>query len=117
VGLLLIVAAVVGTVAFTVLGASGLRSGSSFLGGFALAGGVFAVGQFNLRLANQISPGLTLAVAMFSYLITVVGLGIVLAASRPTVIDPVAIAVGLMVGVLGWLARLIDLLRVRPEHP
>ena len=115
-GLLLIVAAVVGTIGFTVLG-SGLRSGLSFLGGLVLAGGVFAVGQFNLRLANQISPGLTLAVAMFSYLLTVVGLGIVLAASRPTVIDPVAIAVGLVIGVVGWIGRLIDVLRVRPEPP
>lgn len=116
-GLLLVVAAVVGTVGFTVLSGSGLRSGLSFLGGLVLAGGVFAVGQFNLRLANQISPGLTLAVAMFSYLITVVGLGLVLAASRPTVVDPLAIAVGLVVGVVGWIGRLIDVLRVRPKHP
>ena len=82
-----------------------------------LAGGVFAIGQFNLRLANQISPGLTLAVAMFSYLVTVLALGLVLAASRPTVVDPVAIAVGLVVGVVGWVGRLIDLLRVRPKPP
>jgi hypothetical protein len=116
IGLLLFAAALVGTLGFTVLGGSGLRSGSSFLGGILLAGGVFAVGQFNLRLANQISPGLTLAVAMFSYLITVVGLGIVLEASRPTVVDPVAIGVGLVVGVVGWVARLIDVLRVRPER-
>ena len=54
---------------------------------------------------------------MFSYLLTVVGLGIVLEASRPTVIDPVAIAVGLVVGVVGWVGRLIDVLRVRPERP
>jgi hypothetical protein len=116
-GLLLLVAAVVGTIGFTVLSGAGLRAGLSFLGGLVLAGGVFAVGQFNLRLANQISPGLTLAVAMFSYLITVVGLGIVLEASRPTVIDPVAVAVGLVVGVVGWVGRLVDVLRVRPERP
>lgn len=116
-GLLLLVAAVVGTVAFTVLSGSGLRAGLSFLGGVVLAGGVFAVGQFNLRLANQISPGLTLAVAMFSYVLTVVGLGIVLEASRPTVIDPVAIGVGLVVGVVGWVGRLIDVLRVRRPEP
>jgi hypothetical protein len=115
IGLLLVVAAIVGTFGFTVLWGSGLRSGLSFLGGVVLAGGVFAVGQFNLRLANQISPGLTLAVAMFSYLITVVGLGIVLEASRPTVVDQTAIGVGLVVGVVGWVARLIDVLRVRPE--
>jgi hypothetical protein len=115
IGLALGAAAVAGTVGFIVWG-SGLRSGLSFLGGLILAGGVFAVGQFNLRLANQISPGLTLAVAMFSYTITVVGLGIVLEASRPTVIDPVAISVGLVVGVVGWVARLIDVLRVRPER-
>jgi hypothetical protein len=117
IGLLLVVATVVGTLGFTALWGSGLRSGLSFLGGVVLAGGVFAVGQFNLRLANQISPGLTLAVAMFSYLITVVGLGIVLEASRPTVVDPVAIGVGLVVGVVGWVARLVDVLRARPEQP
>jgi hypothetical protein len=116
IGWLLLIVTVLGTVAFAVFG-DGLRSGGSFLGGVVLAGGVFAAGQFNLRMANQISPGLTLAVAMFSYLLTVGGLEVVLAASRPTVIDPVAIAVGLTVGVVGWLARLIDVLRVRPGRP
>lgn len=116
-GLVLIAAAVVGTAGFTLLSGTGLRSGLSFLGGLGLAGGVFAVGQFNLRLANQISPGLTLAVAMFSYLSTVIVLGLVLAASRPTAVDPVAIAVGLVVGVIGWIGRLIDVLRVRPKPP
>lgn len=115
-GLILVAAAVVGTAGFTLFSGTGLRSGLSFLGGLVLAGGVFAVGQFNLRLANAISPGLTLAVAVFSYLITVIGLGVVLAASRTAEVDPVAIAVGLVIGAVGWVGRLIDVLRVRPER-
>jgi hypothetical protein len=114
-GRFLLAAAGAGTLGFTAF-SGGLRSGLSFLGGLVLAGGVFAVGQFNLRQANRISPGLTLAVAMFSYLLTVVGLGLVLAASRPTVIDPAAVSVGLVTGVVGWIGRLIDVLRVRPEQ-
>jgi hypothetical protein len=116
-GWFLVAAAVVGTASFTVLSAHGLRAGLSFLAGLVLAGGIFAVGQFNLRMANQISPGITLAVAMFSYLITVVGLGLLLAASRPNVVEPWAIATGLVVGVVGWVGRLIDVSRVRPERP
>ena len=77
---------------------------------------MFAAGQFNLRMANQISPSLTLAVAMFSYLLTVVALSLVLAASSPTVVDPRAIATGLVVGVVGWTGRLIDVARVRAER-
>ena len=116
-GLLLIAAAIVGSAAFAVLSSAGTRAALCYLAGMALAGGMFAVGQFNLRLANQISPSLTMAVAMFSYLITVAALSLVLAASSPTVVDPRAIATGLVVGVIGWIGRLIDVSRVRPERP
>lgn len=116
-GWFLIIAAIVGATAFAVLSSTPTRSALSYLAGVVLAGGVFAVGQFNLRMANQISPGLTLAVAMFSYLITVAGLSLVLAASSPTVVDPRAIATGLVIGVVGWIGRLIDVSRVRAEKP
>ena len=115
-GWFLIVAAVVGSLGFALASSSPTRSALSFLAGVVLAGGVFAAGQFNLRLANQISPSLTLAVAMFSYLLTVAGLALVLAASSPTVVDPRAIATGLVVGVVGWTGRLIDVARVRAER-
>jgi hypothetical protein len=42
-------------------------------------------------------------------------LGVLLAASSPSVVDPLAIATGLITGVVGWIGRLIDVSRVRPE--
>ena len=82
-----LIALVVGGAAFTLAAADPARSGLSYVGGLVLVALAFEFGKFNIRLVANLFPNLTLAMALFSYLITVVALGLVLAASDPRVVD------------------------------
>jgi hypothetical protein len=97
-------AAVLGLLGFSLASAAGLRAGLSFLGGLALVTASFEFGAFNIRFVGRHLPGMTLLVAMLSYLTTAVTLALVLAASSPRVVDGLAVAVGLLVGLAIWLA-------------
>jgi hypothetical protein len=59
---------------------------------------------------------MTLLVAMLSYLTTAVALALVLAASSPRVVDGLAVAVGLFVGLVIWLGGELAASRVVQEH-
>ena len=116
----LLIAAAGGTVLWATLSDSGQRAGWSWLGGFVLAVGAFEFGLFNIRLVDRYVPSMTMAVAMFSYLITAIALGLILAASSPRVVDGTAISTGLFAGLSIWLAGLIDRAWFRQEthdHP
>ncbi|MDQ1730721.1 MAG: hypothetical protein QOK10_880 [Pseudonocardiales bacterium] len=114
--LALALAALGGTVGFSVGSDAGLRAGLSFLGGLALVVAAFEFGSFNIRFAGRYLPNLTLVVAMLSYATTAIALGLVLAASSPRVVHGWGIASGLMVGLLIWIGTEIAQARVRSEH-
>jgi len=114
--LLLAVAAGLGLLGFTLASAAGLRAGLSFVGGLALVAGSFEFGAFNIRFAGRHAPGLTLLVAMLSYLTTAVALALALAASSPRVVDGLAVAVGLFAGLVIWLGGELAASRVVQEH-
>jgi hypothetical protein len=115
--LVLAVAAVLGLLGFTVASSAGLRAGLSFVGGLALVAASFEFGAFNIRLVARFAPGLTLMVAMLSYLTTAVALALVLVASSPRVVDGLAVAVGLFGGLVIWLGGELAASRVVQEHP
>ena len=109
-------AAIGGTIAFSVLSSAGPRAGWSYLGGLLLVVGVFEFGSYNVRFAARYLPGLTLVVALLSYAMTVVALGLVLAVSSPRVVDLVAVAIGIFVAVGVWVGTEILHSRVRSDH-
>jgi hypothetical protein len=109
-------AAVVGTVAFSLLSSVGSREGWSYLGGLLLVVGVFEFGAYNVRFATRYLPNLTLVVALLSYAMTVTALGLALAVSSPRVVDLVAAAIGIFVAVGVWVGTEILHSRVRSEH-
>jgi hypothetical protein len=111
--ILLGVAAAAGGVGFAVESAPGARAGLSFVGGLALVAGAFEFGAFNIRLTGRFLPHLTLVVAMLSYATTAIALALVLAASSPRVVDGPAIASGLLVGLIIWIATEIARTRLR----
>ena len=109
-------AAVLGLVGFSIASSAGLRAGLSFVGGLALVAASFEFGAFNIRFVGRHVPGMTLLVAMLSYLTTAVALALVLAASSPRVVDGVAVAVGLFVGLAIWLGGELAASRVVREQ-
>jgi hypothetical protein len=115
--LALLASAVLGLPAFSVASAAGLRAGLSFVGGLALVAAAFEFGTFNIRLVSRYAPSLALPVAMLSYLTTVVALALVLAATSPAVVDGLAVAVGLFVGLAIWLGGELVASWVVQEHP
>lgn len=115
--LVLALAAVVGVAVLLVVSDHPQRASLSYLGGLALAVGSLEFGALNIRLADLVAPGLTLAAAVFSYLSTVVLLGLVLAASSPRVVDPKAIGIGLLTALAIWLGGLIAASWVPTERP
>jgi hypothetical protein len=110
------VAAVAGTTLWWVLSVSGHRAGLSYLGGLLLAVVAFEFGVLNIKVIDRIAPNLTLAAAMFSYALTALAFGLVLAASSPRVVDATAISTGLFAGLAIWLAGLITRSWVRQER-
>ncbi|MEO6503104.1 MAG: hypothetical protein ABIQ09_14505 [Jatrophihabitantaceae bacterium] len=114
--LALAAAAALGLLAFSVLSAAGLRAGLSFVGGLALAVACFEFGAFNIRFVGRHLPGMTLLVAMLSYLTTAIALGLVLAGSSPRVVDGPAIAAGLFTGLVIWLGGELAAARAVQEH-
>ncbi|MEP6853029.1 MAG: hypothetical protein ABJA87_10290 [bacterium] len=115
-GLVLALTAVIGGSAFAIGSDHPGRAGGSFLAGLLLVVAAFEFGRFNITMADRYVPGLALAAAMFSYVMTAVGLGIVLAMSSPRVVDATAIASGLASGLVVWLGHLIRATWLRPEN-
>lgn len=115
--LVLAVAALIGLLGFALISAAGLRAGLSFVGGLALVAASFEFGAFNIRFVGRHAPGLTLMVAMLSYLTTALALALVLIASSPRVVDGLAVAVGLFSGLAIWLGGELAASRVVQEHP
>ena len=109
-------AAVLGLLGFSLVSATGLRAGLSFVGGLALVAGCFEFGAFNIRFVGRHAPELTLVVALLSYLTTAVALGLVLAAASPRVVDGPAVAAGLFTGLAIWLGAELAASRVVQEH-
>ena len=111
--LALAAAAAGGAVVFAWLSDHGARAALSYLGGLALVLAAFEFGVFNIRLADRHVPQLTMAIALLTYATTTVGLGLVLAASSPRVVDGIGVAAGLLVGLVVWLGSLLTTSRVR----
>ncbi|MCW2541064.1 MAG: hypothetical protein JWN95_2789 [Frankiales bacterium] len=99
----LLAAIVIGSVCYALFADEGARAGLSYAGGLLLVAGAFEFGAFNIRLAGRVAPQLTLSAAVFSYLVTVVGLALVLIASSPRVVVGWAVAVGIFVAMTIWL--------------
>ncbi|HEY0167197.1 MAG TPA: hypothetical protein VGB75_09155 [Jatrophihabitans sp.] len=110
-------AAALGLIGFSLASANGVRAGLSFVGGLALVTACFEFGAFNIRFVGRHLPGMTLLVAMLSYLTTAIALALVLAASSPRVVDGQAIAVGLFAGLAIWLGGELAATWVVREHP
>ncbi len=109
--------AVLGLLGFGIASQAGLRAGLSFLGGLAVVAASFEFGAFNIRFTGRHAPGLTLAVAMLSYLTTAIALALALAASSPRVVHGPAVAVGLFAGLVIWLGTEVAASWVVREHP
>lgn len=94
---LLIGALLVGVLLFGLWpGGTGLRGALSFLGGAALAGGLMFGGIAAVALFSSVPNGMSLLVALLTYVTTVGVFAAVLAAADPDVLDPVAFAAGLL---------------------
>jgi hypothetical protein len=115
--LLIVAAAVIGSIAFGLLSSAGLRVGLSYLGGLVLVVGMFEFGAYNIGFATRFLPNLTLVVALLTYAMTVIALGVILAVSSPRVVDGTAVAVGLFVGLTIWIGTEIARTRVRSDGP
>jgi asparagine N-glycosylation enzyme membrane subunit Stt3 len=113
---LLALAAIAGTIGFSIVSSAGLRVGLSFLGGLALVVGCFEFGGYNIRFTARYLPHLTMAIALLTYGMTVAVLALVLAVSSPRVVDGPAVAIGLFVGLTVWIGTEILRTRVRSER-
>jgi len=96
---------------------SGPYRAASFVGGLLLVALAFEFGKLNIRLAARLAPNLALPAAMLSYFSTAVLLALVLASSSPRVVDGSSVAIGLMIGLVIWIAGEIAAAWVVQEHP
>jgi hypothetical protein len=101
---MLIVASVLGAVAFALVADDGARAAASYLGGLAAASVIFHVSVSAVRRASDASPSFGVVVAMTSYLTVVVLMAAVASVLSPQVVDGGACAVGLVVAALLGLA-------------
>lgn len=115
--LLLALAALAGALVFGVLSDHPAKAVGSFLGGEVIAVVLFEVSAFNIRYTERYLPNLTLVAAMFSYVMSAIALAVILAASSPRVVDGPGIAIGLVTGVIVWVATEVARVRVRSEQP
>lgn len=111
--LCLVLAAMVGTVAFGVLSATGSRAALSYLGGVVFTTLLLEISTFNVRYTDRFLPKLTLPVAVLSYFLTATALAVALAASSPRVVNGAGVAAGLVAVVVIWVGTEIARLRVR----
>jgi hypothetical protein len=108
--------ATVGVLALWLVSPDGPRPALSFLGGFGIVIAAFEFGAFNVRLAARVSARVTLLVALLSYAVTVVTLGLALVAASPRVVSGWAVAAGLLVGIVVWLTGELAATWVRAGH-
>lgn len=106
-------AAVIGACTLALLSPGAGRAVLSYLAGLTAAVAAFEFGAFNIRVVDRYAPNLTLAAAMFSYVLTALAFALILAASSPGVVDPAGVAVGLGAGLCVWLSALLLASRVR----
>lgn len=96
--MLLIGAVVLGALLFGVWPAGhGARASVSFLAGAALAGALMFGGIAAVAMFAGVPNGLSLLIALLTYVTTVGVFAAVLAAADPDVLDPAAFAAGLLV--------------------
>ncbi|MCU1690457.1 MAG: hypothetical protein JWN61_1795 [Pseudonocardiales bacterium] len=113
-----LLALVVGAALFAVLGDAGLRASASYLVAAILAGGLLFGGIAAVRLFSSEAPGLSLLIAMMTYLTTVAVFGAVLALASPDVIDGPGFAAGLVLMVVASTIQQWRVNRVPPgAHP
>lgn len=110
---LLLIAAGVGWLLCSQSFEAGTRAGWSYLLGLVIVVLAFEFGSYNVRFAARYLPNMTLVVALLSYTVTIVALGLVLALSSPRVVEGTAVAIGIFVGVAIWIATEIERTRVR----
>ena len=110
---LITTAAGIGWVAFTAASDVAARAGWSYVAGLALVILAFEFGAYNVRFATRYLPHLALPIAMMSYTVTIVALGVFYAVSSPRVIDALAAGIGIFVGVGIWIGTEIARTRVR----
>jgi hypothetical protein len=113
---LILFALIAGSILFAMFSGHGARAAGSYAFGLALTVGAFEFGAYNVRFTARFYPGLTLAAAVGSYLMTVVALGLVYALSSPKVIDGLAMGIGIFCGVAVWIGTELERARVRSEH-
>jgi hypothetical protein len=94
-----------------------VRAAVCWTGGLGLSVVALEVSIGNVRYTDRWLPKLTVAVALFSYLMVVVLLGLVLAASHPDVVVPGAVAAGLVAGMLVEVGYLMGAAWARSDHP
>jgi hypothetical protein len=114
---LFVLALAVGVAVCLLVGPAPHRLAGSYVGGLVLASGALEFGRLNIRLAAKYAPGMTMAVALFSYLLTAVALALVLAGSSPRVVSGTGVAIGLFAGMTIWLGALLHSSWVRDDNP
>jgi hypothetical protein len=113
-----LVALVVGAALFWQLSDAGLRASASYLCAAIVAGALLFGGIAAVRLFSSEAPGLSLLIAMMTYLTTVAVFGAVLALASPDVIDGPGFAAGLVLMVVASTIQQWRVNRVPPgEHP
>ena len=70
-------------------------------------GAIFSVGAGAVRIAGRISPVAAMIAALTNYALTVLILAFAYAASSPRVVDPGAVAAGLVCAVAVWTTESI----------
>lgn len=111
-------ALVLGSVGFALLSDAGLRASVSYLSAALLAGALLYGGIAAVQLFATEAPGLSLLIAMTTYLTTVAIFGAILASASPEVLDGPGFAAGLVLMVVTSTIQQWRVNRVPPgPHP
>jgi hypothetical protein len=108
------VALVLGALGFGLLSGQGWRAPSSYLAAAAVSGALLFGGIAAVRLSATEAPGLSLVIAMTTYLTTIGVFGAVLAAAQPDVLYGPGFAAGLILMVVASTIQQWRVNRVPP---
>lgn len=111
-------ALVLGALAFGLLSDAGVRASLSYLSAALLAGALLFGGIAAVQLFATEAPGLSLLIAMLTYLTTVAVFGAILVSASPRVLDGQGFAAGLVLMVVTSTVAQWRVNRVPPgPHP
>lgn len=111
-------ALVLGALAFGLLSDAGARASLSYLSAAVLSGALLFGGIAGVQLFATAAPGLSLLIAMMTYLTTVAVFGAILASASPAVLDGPGFAAGLVLMVVVSTIQQWRVNRVPPgPHP